>query len=254
MVSLPLTGYVLKAAVRDKMMVSFLVLVLVGISMGAFFGSAAATEADVFAMVFTAGSLRIAGVLGLILFIVFHMRRSFDTKDVDFLLTCPISRSTFLLSHSLAFTVIASVLALLITGSLLALNPHVWGAGFLLWAFSLFIEFIIMANVALFFSMVLPSAVSGAMSVLALYLLARLMGEFLGIIDRGINLFGFDEVSIMMQMISLIAPRLDLFAQTSWLIYAPDAVAGYLFTLAQGVSYTFLLLAAALIDLDRRQF
>ena len=52
-----------------------------------------------FALSYTAGGLRIIGVLSLVLFISFYIRRAFDTKDVDLNLTRPVSRVSFLLSH-----------------------------------------------------------------------------------------------------------------------------------------------------------
>jgi membrane protein DedA with SNARE-associated domain len=59
----------------------------------------------------------------------------------------------------------------------------------------------------------------------------------------------------VMNIIAMVTPRLDLMAQTSWLVYPDDPVMfGYGFMIAQGVFYTALLIVAALIDLRRRQF
>jgi hypothetical protein len=73
LISLPLISYVLRAAVRDKLVLSLLILMVVGTSVAIFIGSSAVIEADQFAMVFAAGGLRLAGVLGLTLFAVFFI-------------------------------------------------------------------------------------------------------------------------------------------------------------------------------------
>lgn len=253
MVSWPLVKYVLTASVRDRLVVSLFVAMAVGVSLSVFLGSAAVLEPGAFAVVFAAGGLRLAGALGLVLFIVFYLRRAFETRDVDFLLSRPLSRAAFLLSHSAAFMLMAFVAALFVTLAVCAITPNSVGAGHALWGFSLLMEYIIVANAALFFAMVLPNATSGALAVLGFYVLARLIWQILGIAGAG---FGAGHLSLLtdvMHVISLVVPRLDLMAQTSWLVYGPgDAAVGLI--VAQGVLYSALLASAALVDLERRQF
>jgi len=105
MFSWPLVTYVLMAALRDRLIVSLIVLVAVGTSLSVFIGSSAILEKDQFALVFAAAGLRFAGVAGLVLFTVFYVRRAFDTKDIEFLLARPVSRFSFLFSHAVAFSV-----------------------------------------------------------------------------------------------------------------------------------------------------
>jgi uncharacterized membrane protein (DUF2068 family) len=256
MISGPIVRYVLKAALFDRIVISFLILIAVALSLSVFLGSAAATETDLFSLVFAAGGLRLTSVLGLVLFIVFHMRRSFETKDVDYLLTRPISRVSFIVSHAIAFSLLATLFSLLMTVAVFVMGGHAATEGFALWSTSMWVELIIIANAALFFSMVLPNAASGVLSVFSLYLLARLMGQILGIVDTGgLDLPGFQVMSMIMQFVSMIVPRLDLMGQTSWLIYGPgeDSV-GYLVIALQGLVYTALLVSASCVDLVRRQF
>ncbi len=254
MISMPLVKYVLTAALRDRLILSLILLVLIGTSLSVFLGSAAVTESDQFTIVFASGGLRIAAVLGLVLFIVFHIRRSFENKEVDYLLTRPIGRVSFLLSHALAFTILAVIFALFIAASMLMLSGGEVSDGLLIWIFSVAIEFIIMANAAMFFAMVLPNAAAGALAVFAMYILSRLIGQLLGIVDSGVDLPAFAFLSAMMQVISLVIPRLDLMGQTSWLIYGASEQVGYIYILLQGIIYTFLLITASLIDLVKRQF
>lgn len=253
MFSWTVVRYVLTAAVRDRLILSFLLIAIVGASMSVFLGSAAITESDQFAVVFAGGVLRLFGMVGLVLFVVFYIRRAFDSKDVEILLSRPVSRVSFLLSHSAAFSILAFIVAVVVFLTVCAIAPNSLGAGHGLWAFSLLVEYIIIVNVALFFAMVLPNAAIGSMVVFALYLLSRIIGQVLGIIDAGIAVSGFDVLANAMHIISLIVPRLDLMAQTSWLIYGPDQI-GYGFILFQGIAYTALVILAALVDLVKRQF
>jgi len=256
MISLPIVKYVLTAALRDRLVLSLVLLVVLGASVSIFLGSAAVTESDQFTLVFAAGGLRIAAVLGLVLFIAFHIRRSFETKDVDYLLTRPISRVSFILSHALAVSLIALLFAVLISAALLAIGFKHAGPGYALWCTSLLVELVIIANASLFFAMVLPSAASSALAVFALYILSRLIGQLLGIVEvGGLEIPGFALLSVVMQVVSVIIPRLDLMGQTSWLIYGTTTESvGYVFIILQGLVYSALLITASLVDLIRKQF
>src|SRR5688500_11896647 len=99
--------YVLTAALRDRLFLTLLLVVAAGSSLALFLGAGAVIEADRFALVFTASGLRLACVMGLVLFTVFYIRRSFDGREVDFLLSRPVSRGTFLLAHTTAFSLLS---------------------------------------------------------------------------------------------------------------------------------------------------
>lgn len=249
----PLIRYVLTAAIRDRLVVSLLVLLAVGTSLSVFLGASAIAERGSFVNVFAGAGLRLAGVLGLVLFVVFFVRRSFESRDVEFLLSRPIGRITFLFSYAAAFSLIAIALGAATGLALWAINPNKMNEGLLLWTFSIMAENVIMVNTAFFFSMVLTSSATAAMVASAFYVLARLMGQLLGIIDASLNEH-LKVLDIIMQGISIVMPRLDLMGQTSWLIYGPDASVNMMFVMAQGLIFSFLVLMASLVDLMRRQF
>lgn len=249
-----LIQYVLKAAIRDRILISVLLLVVLGSSVSIFMGSAAVLEKSQFALVYTSGGLRFLSVLGVVLFVVFHVRRSFETKDVEYLLSRPISRTSFLFSHVAAFSLLAVFIAIAVVIAVLAVAPKEIGSGHILWSASLLVELIIVANVAFFFSLVLPSAATGALSTLSFYALSRMIGQLIGITNIDQGLPGQDILSFILKMISLIIPRLDLMGQSSWLVYPPDETVGFMFIFLQGGLFTFMVVCAALIDLLKRQF
>jgi hypothetical protein len=250
-----LVKYVLTAALRDRLIVSLIVVLLLGASLSVFLGSGAITEKDRFALVFAGGGLRLAGVLGLVLFVVFLIRRSFESKDVEFLLSRPVGRIEFLLSYAAAFSLLGILLGAAQGLCIYIIAPHLFAQSHVLWIVSIMMENIIMANTALFFAMILSSAATAAMATFGLYVLSRLMGQILGIIDapRRTHL-DLEWLEYIMQVISAVTPRLDLLGQTSWLMYGPGDGVGFGFVLAQGAVFTALVVIAALIDLVRRQF
>lgn len=247
-----LTQYALTAAFRDKLFISFLAIVAVGISLSIFTGSSAIIEKDQFSTVFAAGGLRMAGVMGLVLFIVFYIRRSFDHRDIDFLLSRPVSRITFVLSHSLAFTVLAAFMAFVIFTSVYLSVPQKFHSGHMLWSVSLLIEFVIVTNIAFFFSMVLPSATMAALGVFGFYVFSRMIGHIMGIMEATP---GYEMLDNLLSFISIFIPRLDLMGQTAWLLYgAEGGTGGLVFIIFQGVVFSTLVILATMIDLTRRQF
>lgn len=252
--SWPLVKYVLTAALRDRLLLSLLVLLLVGVSLAIFMGSGAVVEKSRFALVFAAGGLRLAGIMGLVLFAVFHVRRSFESKDVDFLLSRPVSRVQFLLSFAAAFILLGAFLGIGVGAALFILGPQHLNPGYPLWVASIIAENIIMVSTALFFAMILSSAATATMVTLAFYILGRMMGQILGIIDHPSSSMHSEILAFVMQVVSAVTPRFDLMGQTSWLVYGPGESIAYGFVFLQGLVFTILILLASLVDLLRRQF
>lgn len=249
-----LCHYALMAALRDKIILSFLVLAGLGISLSIFLGSAAIIEQEQFSIVYAASGLRFVGVLGLSLFVVFYIRRAFEDKDIEFLLSRPVSRPVFILAHSLAFSLIALIMAVIVCACVFLTVPQEITQGHMLWGFSILMEFIIIVNASIFFAMVLPSATMASMAVLAFYALSRMMGQLLGIAAEMTYSSMFQAMGQIMDIISVFIPRLDLMGQTSWLIYGVQDDVGFLLILLQGVLCSVVLVLASMIDLVRRQF
>lgn len=273
MLSKPLVRYVLTAALRDRLMLTFALMISAAAGISIFLGSSAMTERESFSVVFGAGGLRFLGILGIVLFCCFYMRRSFETKEVEFLLSRPISRLSFLLSHAAAFMILAVLAAGLVTGAVFFMGKPDIG-GLLSWGLSIGIEAMIMAVTALFFSAVLSSAAGSALATLGFYVLARLIGTLIGIASVAPENIVFVFLNKLMDMISVVIPRLDMMGQTSWLVYGVEGSGsiGYLgratayaqglievlgingFIAVQGIVFVALLLAAAAFDFLRREF
>ena len=261
-----ITKYVLTAALRDRLLWGGLLLLFVGVSLSMFLGSSAITESDQFSLIFAASGLRVCGNLALILFTVFYLRRSFESRDVEYLLSRPISKLQFLIAHFLAFTLLALTASILITLTLMFMpsasvnGQSVNGQGangqadFFLWGLSLWVELNIMVAMAAFFSFVLSSAVTASLATFSFYVLSRLIGDILGIIEVGQSAGIYALMEKAMLLISIFIPRLDLMAQSAWLLYGVTDNLNWPFILGQGLVFTGFIFMATLLDLNKRQF
>jgi hypothetical protein len=247
-----LVSYVLSAAIKDKIFLAYFLLVAVILSLSVFFGSSSLTEQDQFTVVFIAGALRMASVFTLLLFIVFYFRRSFENRDVDFLFSTPVSRYHYLMAHFTGFAALAFVIALISTLGVLFFRMDDPGA-VAAWGISLFAELLTLSAVAMFFGVAMSSAVSAALCVSGFYVLARLIGDIIGLLKSSDMNAVIQMLAVVMKAISFFIPRLDLLGQTSWLVYGVEdfPVARLMLQIAV---FLGLILSATYLDLRRRQF
>jgi len=248
-----LTAYVLTAAIKDRILLLYAGLIVVIISLSLFFGSSSATEQDQFSYVFTSGAMRIASAFTLITFIVFYFRRSFENRDVDFLFSRPITRLQFVMSHFFAFSIMAFLIAIITTLSILFITGGNHSAAVIFWGISIFSELVVLSAVAMFFGVALSTAVSATLITFCFYMLARLMGDIIGILGNGISNLATEILGKIMILISFFIPRLDLIGQTSWLVYGVGEF-NYLVVYTQIIIFLGLILSATYLDLRRRQF
>lgn len=253
-----LIKYVLLAAIRDRMLWGVVAVSLLGVCLSVFSGSAAIIEQDQFVVTYIGGGVRLLSLIGLVLFVVFYTRKSFDARDVEFLLTRPISRFSFVFSHMVAFTLLSLFAAVFLSGLVLIFSKQgMISNGVLLWSLGIFIEFVIVSNTAFFFSMVLSSPVSAGLATLGFYILSRMIGGLLAISeahDLSEQFDFFKGLSYIMQGVAVFIPRLDLLVQTDWLIYGSAELSDWALVIVQGGIFLSLVATATIIDLKRRQF
>ncbi|MEM6812368.1 MAG: hypothetical protein AAF549_07870 [Pseudomonadota bacterium] len=245
--------YVLTAAVKDKIFLSYLALVAVTTSLSIFFGASSVNEQDQFAIVFTSGSLRIISVFTLVLFIVFYFARSFENRDVEFLFSKPITRWQYIISHFFAFTLLSFLIATTETLALMLISGENIQYSILLWGLSVFVELSVISAISIFFGIAFSNAVSATLSTFGFYVLARLIGDIIGILESGISNIITETLGKVMLVISFFVPRLDLMGQSSWLVYGVEDF-NIMALSAQMIIFLGLILSATYLDLTRRQF
>jgi len=248
--------YILLTAIRDRLFIGLLLGIAAAAYISSVLGSTAMLEPEQMTLAFTAASARVIVMLGVIVFIGFHIRNAFDSREIDVLLSRPISRPTLVISYALGFALVALLLALptiLVIYSLGVLSS----TGFWVYAASFVAECWLVVAIALFCSLTFRSGTASVLGALAIYTLSRMMGYFVA--TTGSNIL-FKDAALrfgskwLIEGISTIVPRLDFFAKSEWLVYGPRSMEDATLFLYQAAIFIPLLLAAATIDFMRKEF
>ncbi len=248
--------YVLLTATRDRLFFALLLGILAAAYISSVLGSTAMLETQQMTLSFTAASARVIIMIGLIVFIGFHMRNAFDAREIDVLLSRPISRTSLVISYWLGFIAVGTLLIIPTLG-VVAYLGILNTSGYLLWSLSLVLETWLVVTIALFASLTIRSGVGTVLASMAIYTISRMMGFFIATTKTGV-LFETEQVNLVskwtMTIISTVVPRLDLFAKSQWLIYGPKSYDDLWLFLMQAGVFIPLLLIAAIIDFKRKQF
>lgn len=248
--------YVLLTATRDRLFLGLLVGIAIAAYISSVLGSTAMLETEQMTLSFTAAAARVIIMVGVIVFIGFHMRNAFDAREIDVLLSRPISRTTLVLSYWVGFAAVAACLVLptvILVAAVGTLNQ----TGFWVWSVSLLLESWLVVSIALFAALTIKSGVGTVLSSLAIYALSRMMGFFLMTTtttsvfkDQTMN----EGTLWVMKSIAMVVPRLDFYAKSNWLIYGAKSYEEVYLFLIQSAIFIPLLIAASVIDFKRKQF
>ncbi len=249
--------YVLITAVRDRLIAALLLALVAGVGGAAFLAVSAMAEKREFGLAFGGELTRMILVLGLITFISFHIRRMYETREIEAILARPISRTTFVLAYFSAYALIALLLSV-VAALLLMVVFAAEGPGLIQWGASLILESLIVVAIALFCAMTLESATASVLAALGFYALARSAAFFRAIAAN--HTATFDQPVLndinrwIMEGIATLMPRIDLFGQSRWLVYGPGGGWGLRELVLQTAIYLPLLLAATIRDLHVKRF
>lgn len=244
--------FVLLTALRDRLFAGLFTLVAVGFALAIYLGDAALVEKGQTTVVYAGGAARTILVLGLIVFQAFHIQRLYETREIEAVLSRAISRERFIFAYWAGFAVVAVLLAAPIIALVMLFQLSFEGAVW--WASSLVLEAFIVVAFAVFAGMTLEKAVPAVFATIGFYVLSRLMSFFLAI-SASTPVDGVNSIAVpLSDLMSLLVPRLDLFAQTRWLVYGPGAADSMTILVVQTVLYVSLLLFAAMFDLRRKRF
>lgn len=248
--------YVLLTATRDRLFIALLIGIAAAAYISSVLGSTAMLETEQMTLSFTAAAARVIIMVGVIVFIGFHMRNAFDAREIDVLLSRPISRTTLVLSYWVGFAAVATCLVLP-TVILIAVMGTLNQTGFWVWSVSLLLESWLVVSVALFASLTIRSGVGTVLASLAIYVLSRMMGFFL-MTTTTTSIFKDHTINLgtqwLMKGIALVVPRLDFYAKSNWLIYGAKSYEEVSLFLLQSAIFIPLLVIAAVIDFKRKQF
>jgi len=246
--------YILITALRDWLFIGLVVGVLFATAISATLGGTAFLEEKEMTITFAAGASRLILMIGLIVFVCFHIRNAFDTKEIDVILSRPISRANLVIAYWLGFSFVAFLLTLPVIAIVALIGVPDW-MGFAGWAVSLVLETFLVVALALFSAFTLRSAVTAVLACMGFYVLSRMMAFF--VITAQSPMFNdkkFIGLRFALEGISTVVPRLDFFAKTEWLSYGFTTSSEWMVFIAQAAIFAPLLLLASIVDFKRKQF
>lgn len=246
--------YVLLTAMRDWLFWVLFIGVLFASSVAGLLGSTAFIEEREMTITYAAGASRVMLMLGLIVFVCFHIRNAFDTKEIDVILSRPISRSNLVIAYFLGFFCVAIGLLVPIV-SIIALvgAPNMAGFGF--WSLSILLESSVVIALSLFSALALRSAVTSVLSCIGLYVTFRMMIFFVMTAESPMfTSMHYAWLKYALQFLSAVAPRLDFYTKSDWLIYGLKNAGEWHYFVIQTAIYVPILLVMSVMDFKRKQF
>ncbi len=246
--------YIVLTAMRDWLFWVLLVGVLCAAAISGLLGGTALVETREMTITYASGSARVILMLGLIVFVCFHVRNAFETREIDVILSRPISRANLVIAYWLGFMLVAFILLLpiiIVIGLIGAPNT----VGFIFWSLSLFMEAGIVVALALFSALAMRSAVTSVLGCMGLYVISRMMVFFVMTSEHPMfNSLKYIWLRFLISGISSVIPRLDFFGKSQWLIYGMKTAADWQLFIIQAVIFVPILLAACILDFRRKQF
>lgn len=249
--------FILLTGLRDKLYLGLLLIIFCIFGLSNLVGFSAISEQSQMQLVYFSFLSRLVIVCGLILFICFYVHRSFENKEIDFILAKSISRVKFISSYWLSFNLISIILIIpVILIQIIFNHPNL--IGLMWWSISIILEIMLISTFAIVSSLILKSAVVSVLASISFYFITRMMGFFvysISIPNKTEQLKNFDGISEgLLKVLSTIFPRLDLFAKSEWLVYGVTNYQDIYIVLIQSIIYIPLMLFLAFYDFEKKQF
>lgn len=246
--------YTLLEALRTRLPLLVLVVLLALLAASFFVESIAVAEGARFQAGFYAAGARLAGVFIVGIYVLVSITREFNDKGIDVALALDLPRSHYILGKLAGFTALAALVAIA------AALPLAWLAApqaALQWAASLGLELAIVVALALFCVITFGQITPAASFVLAFYLLARVLTAIRLMSAHpiaGAETFSHEAMRFVIEALALVMPALDAWTQTAWLVngHAPWTV--MLQLAGQSALYVALLASATMFDFHRKNF
>lgn len=241
-------------AVHNRLSWLALALLLLAWLFSEFLGALAITEHRAIQATVLATLLRLGGVLLLVLYAVASVLREQQDRSLESVLALERPRAEYVLGKAAACAVLALVLAA--TCALLLL-PQAPPAVVLGWALSFACELLLAAVFGLLLAFTFRQTVAAVAAFAVIYLLARAMGALRLMLDQphfATDGAGHAVIEFVIRAVGWILPGLYRFSDAGWLAQAALPEGALAYVLGQTLVYLPLLLAAAMVDLYRREF
>jgi ABC-type transport system involved in multi-copper enzyme maturation permease subunit len=247
--------YILLISLRNKLYLGIILSLILCFFAGIYLGETNIIEEAQSATVFIAGISRVIISLGIAIFVCLNISKLFDGKEIDYIISKPVSRKQFILSF-LAGYLISCMLVVVTTITIINILINPDPAGSVIWSLSLICESLMIICFAFLCSIMLENSLLSIFATIGFYLLSRMMGFFT--LSTGLpwenaahNQSLYENI---LQLIAVIFPRIDLFTQSKWLIYGIENDATIKLIFIQSLIYIPLLVAMSFHDISKKEF
>lgn len=242
------------SARRDRFIFGLLIGMIMAVLISSFLGGTALVESEEMRVIYAATSCRFIIMIGLMVFISFHIKRLFENKEMDVFLSRVPARSSIILSLVTAFVLISFVIIAQATVILMLVYMQNI-LNILYWGLTLCLEALIVVSMSVFFSVVIRSATLGLLISFAGYLLSRVIGNFVAYIDISGFHFSFNGIiEAILKIASIVIPRLDLFGKTGVIVYSDYNLSSFSVLIAQAAIYSVFIISCAIFDMRTKEF
>ena len=247
--------YILKNGLRDRLYLGLFISIAIAFAVSIFLGTTMLAEQNQSSIVYSLATIRSILSIGMILFVCININRAFENKEIEFILSKAISREKFILGYLLGFFIANFLILFPITAIVYLIFP-VNKIGTLFWFLTTLSENLIIISFALLSSLILKNSFSAILASFGFYALSRLMGMFVMAIDMPEDYSSISQggLASALKILSVLFPRLDLFAQSSWAIYGVKENVVLLIILFQSIIYLSLMIFMAFHDFKKKQF
>ncbi|MBN1378698.1 MAG: hypothetical protein JXA04_05640 [Gammaproteobacteria bacterium] len=247
--------YTLLEAHKRSLIVLFLLGIVVCVAIAAYAASLSMVDKQATLAAFYAATVRLAMVAVLNVYLILMETRNLEQENTFVWLGLPVSRMHYLLQKILAYSILATGLALLVSLPL-------WWAGtdmqiVLRWTLGFYLELLVTVSISILFACLFRQALISLSAFAAVYLFARSALEFYqhssNIIDRGGS--GIEIVlAWLVKLCTFLVPKFEQFASASWILHQRIFDTDLLSILPQALLFFGLLTLIALDRLCRRGF
>lgn len=256
----PIFSYLVHSAKRDRLFLGAILCTFLSLFVGMFLGQNSLVEQEYTKIVYTAGLSRNFLMLGFIVFVCLFVDRMFQNKEINIILSRPISRTKILISIFSGFVVILLFMCLpVVLSMVVVLNANLSYVGF--WFATLILEGVMCLSFTLAYALIINSQFIAIVGSIISYLVCRMIGEFVFHADIyvtnikfGIGLFFETLATTTLKIISSVTPRFDLFAKSNWLVYGDFFPKDLYICLIQTVVFVGLFFSIAILDFKKKEF
>lgn len=209
----------------------------------------ALTEQRNVGLSFAAPLARLVAVIIVSLSAISSAARERSDGSLLLALAAPMSRVSWLIGKILAFFALAALTAIILVVPIIEFAPPPLAA--LAWLASLTLELALVASVSLAIGIVIPRIPWAVCGFLAFYALARDLHILQLLATRAESYSESGTLALLVQSVTAIFPRLDLFTRSDWLLEAAPGIQTTALLALQSSMYCLLSLTAAALDLRR---